>query len=161
MLIRPGEELQYYIEVASGSSGVCRIRLEYTQDGGLRWRTEKDENGDDIDNTGTVGTPLTSLVDLGWIKNETSKNKLYRFNAVTFDRTNSDTVTVHLSNHNPHRIHLYGDVWIIISEDLPVGGTDGDGAGFAGAGSQYHCTGAVSGVYRNEGNTTMPIWVAM
>jgi hypothetical protein len=153
--------LQYYIEVASGEAGVCRVRLEYTQDGGLRWRTEKDGMGDNVDHTGTVASPLEDLVALAWVKNETPKNKLYRWNFVSFDRTNSNTVTAHLSNHNPGRVHLYGDVYVIVQESQPLSGTDGDGANFAGTGSEYHCIGNPSGIYRNEGTATMPIWKAM
>jgi len=144
------------IEVPTGT-GVASIRLEYTQDGGQRWRTEKSKLGADISHS----TGLTGTVVLEWVKNETPKNKLYRWNAVTFNRATSATVTWHLSNHNPNRTRLFGDVWSIVSEDIPVSGTDGDGAGFAGAGSIYYCTGSISNIYRNDGNATMPIWKAM
>jgi len=100
----------------------------------LIWRTETDENSDDIDQTGTAGSPLTGTVDLGWVVNETPNNKLYRWNMVSFNAASAN-IEAHLSNHNPYRVHLHGDTYIIISPTDPVGGTDGDGANFAGPGS--------------------------
>ena len=160
MLIKPNEILLYNAEVASGEEAIARIWLEYTQDGGLIWKKEKDEDGANIDKTGTAGSTLTGSVDIGTVKNETPKNKLYRWRCYSMDAA-SDNITTLLRNNCPNRVRLYGDVWHIMSEDLPDSGTDGDGVGFAEKGSYYTVTAHPYGTYRNEGNDVMPNWVKM
>lgn len=158
MLIKPGEILTYWLEVASGEEAVAQVWLEYTQDGGLRWVKEKDENGADIDWTGTAGSTLTGSVDIGTVKNETGKNKLYRWRCVSINKS-YDNILWALKNNAPNRVHLYGDIYHIWSEDTPEGGLDGDGLGFAGRGSLYTVTAHPHGLYRNEGSQTSPNWV--
>ena len=146
--------------MAGSDEGVARVRLEYTQDGGARWRTEKDLDGTDIDFTGTALDPLVGLEVLTWIKNETPKPKVYRWNCVSMDRDVSAAIPWSLYNHIQFKQKWTWDTGILVDDEAPASGTDGDGARFAGAGSIYIDTNAGQ-VYRNDGNSTNPIWTGI
>ena len=158
MLIKIGESLIYWLEVASGESGVGQVLLEYTDNGGITYTTEVDEAGAKIDWTGTAGSPLQNTVDIGYIKNESNKDKLYRFRCVSFGAT-SDNILWCLKNNAPNRKHLYGDVYHIWGDNAPDSGSDGDGVTFAGPQSIYTQTAHPWGIYQNQGTITFPVWV--
>ncbi len=151
----------------SGSDeGVAKIRLEQTQNGGQTWRTEKSSKGADIEYTGTALAPMTGTVCLGWVTNESPKNKVYRWNCVSMDRAVSAAIVTNMSNHlhvtTPYKakVQLTDDVYILVDDEEPEPGIDGDGAQFAGPGSLYvDYTNAA--LYINIGTSTMPNWSAV
>lgn len=146
--------------------GIATIKLEYTQDGGTRWRTEKDGSNDDISFTGTAGDTLTGTVCLGWVKNESPKAKVYRWNCTSFDRDNSAAIPTNISNHlrktDPYKaaVKLTDDVWMLVYDEAPTSGIDGDGAQYAGPGSLY-VDYANAALYINARTSTMPNWTAV
>jgi len=153
LLIKPGEVLQYMIEI-TGSSPVGTAILQYSTDGGAVWKQERGADGELISETGT----MSSLQVLGWVKNETAKNRLYRWfvTAIT-----SGTIPLSLSK-NPQPVHTFSlenGIYLFTNPESPNSGVDGDGAQIAGAGSFYIDT-STGKTYRNEGNATLPMWVS-
>ena len=146
----------------SGSDeGIGVVRLEFTQDGGQRWRTQKDASGDEIKLTGTALDPLLAVDTIGRITNESPKDKLYRWYCVSIDAA-SAAIPCYLYRRNEIEASLKigTDLYIVSNDVSPTSGVDGDGVGFAGTGSLF-CDRDAGLWYRNDGTSTMPIWVSL
>jgi hypothetical protein len=162
LLIKPNETVQYFIEMSGSNEGIARMVLEYTQNGGQRWIIETAQDGTAIDLTGTIADPLLALDTQGFIKNESPKNKVYRWRAVTYDRTNSAEIPCYLSKHELIRgkLKLDDSLFILWDDETPSSGIDGDGAQYAGKGSLYIDTDGGL-LYRNDGTATETNWVSV
>lgn len=151
-MVKRGETIQYLIE---STSGIGTMRVEYTENHCV-FKPAQITTGN-ADFVGTVSTPITS--ELGWIKNESGKDQVFRYRAVTIGATSAAwSCTLTLQPHIARIIH--DTIVILVDNDAPINGTDGDGASIAGAGSTYIDT-STGRLYRNDGNSAMPIWVAM
>lgn len=145
-MVKTGEILQYLLEA---TTGVGVIRIEST-DNHIQWNTE-------VTVTGTVASPITS--ELGRITNESGRDRIYRFHAVTIGATSTEWSCTLTKQPKP-AFTIKDNILILVDNDAPVGGADGDGAGYAGAGSLYIDT-AVGAIYRNEGTAAMTNWASL
>ena len=142
--------MQYYIEMSGADEGIGVFKIEYTTNGGSTWVVEETF-------TGTVADPLVSLEGLTQVKNESGKDRVYRWRCHAYT---SGTVPCYLSRHIDAKA-TFADGLVLLSDDeAPASGTDGDGAGFAGPGSIYIDTDSGL-IYRNDGNAAMPIWTTL
>ena len=147
--------------MSGADEGIGVVQLEYTQDGGLRWKIEHDASGDQIKLTGTAIDPLLAVDVIGRIENESPKPKLYRWRCISIDAA-SAAIPCYLYNRPNFRasVRIGTDLYIVSNDVSPTGGVDGDGVGFAGTGSLY-CDTDLGLWYRNDGTSTMPIWVSL
>lgn len=158
MLIKPGETIQFYIDM-NGVSGIGDVRLEYTTTGGVVWVTD-DYQGEATRYVGTAESPLTDVVKHGFIKNESPKDRVYRWRCTSYT---SGPIPCYMNRHDPltGKFQLGNAVYILWDDEAPLSGVDGDGAGFAGKASLFLHTAHPGLIYRNDGNATMPNWVSL
>lgn len=158
-MIKPGDTVQAYIELSGDV--VAAVRLEYTQDGGQRWTTEKTQAGASMSYTGTVASPLTSgTVCQEFVENETPKPKVYRWRCTSYT---SGTLPCYMNKHEVglKRFSFGDDLFLVWDDEAPLSGIDGDGAGFAGHGSLYCDTSDDGIIYRNQGSKTSVNWTSI
>lgn len=151
ILVKRGEIIQYLI---TGTSGIGTMRLEFT-DNHQVWKPAQKETGD-ANFTGTVTTPITSET-LGWITNDSGRDLIFRWRATA---VTSGTFTCTLTLQTHIALRLQDTVVVLVDNDAPAGGADGDGASFAGSGSIYIDT-STGKHYRNEGTSAMTNWAAL
>ena len=150
-MVLPGETIQYLI---TGTLGVGTMRLEYTTNH-QKWEFAQIATGNAVF-TGTVAVPIESET-IGWIKNETGKKCVYRWRCTT---ATSGTFSCTLTKQIAIAARIDSSVVVLVDNDAPVNGADGDGASFAGTGSIYIDKSAGM-IYRNDGTAAMVNWVSM
>jgi hypothetical protein len=163
VLVKREETIQYYLEMSGSDEGIARIILEYTTDGGQRWKTEKDSSGSAIDYTGTASSPLTTLVCIGQILNQSGKDKVYRWRCVSMDRTTSAALPCYLYLRQSiiGAMNVSDGVYILVDDEAPTNGIDGDGAGYAGKNSLFIDTSSTGLIYRNDGDSRLVNWTTL
>lgn len=72
----------------------------------------------------------------------------------------SGTFTVTLTLQAHIALTIQDNVRVLVDNDAPVGGADGDGASFAGSGSIY-IDSSTGILYRNEGTAAMTVWTSL
>lgn len=148
-MIKPGEYIQYLIDQTSAGAASGYVVLEYTTNGTV-WVT---------DYANSSATFTAGSQTLGRIKNESGKGRVYRFRCTSIT---SGTISCNIQKQfgPSHIINRAQNVCIIVGDDYPQSGTDGDGVEVAGGGSLY-LDSATNLWYRNDGGVTMTNWVAL
>ena len=115
--------------------------------------------------TGTQASPLSGLVCQEFVKNESPKNKLYRWRCTSYT---SGTLATYMDQQSQEQVFrgwfkIPGSDGLYIGwdNDEPASGADGDGAGFAGHGSLYIDTSADGRVYFNQTTKDMVSWTTL